>query len=420
MKGKWRDHVANQLYELEKAQLPRSQITLELVTQRDAELERMSGISREIRELQMQYNETQYSYGRLSQRVRRRLAGLDGDDNIDETTERRKFTRNCPAADCRGFLSQQWKCGLCNIWACSECHEVVGLARDVPHECKPENVESAKEVMKSTKPCPKCATPIYRIEGCPQMWCTMCNTAFNWNTGKAYDHNVNIHNPHYFEYLRSRDPNTAGPNPMQQCGGLRLWREFTHHLLSSGIHSAYRSARFRSQDPDTRTPVQVAYHYINSIVQSINHIEDMDLPRYDTRNITNESTRCEYLNQKIDETEFKKRLASNIHKKQKNDSYFQLFQMFVEASKDITRRHGASYLQRNIEDRDYEKITEEYTNEMQALIKYCNTQSLDISETFDMESYYEIVDDLSIRDMRLEIKSKKREKPGRKKTSSTV
>ena len=28
-------------------------------------------------------------------------------------TERKAFIKRCPADDCRGFLSSQWKCGLC-------------------------------------------------------------------------------------------------------------------------------------------------------------------------------------------------------------------------------------------------------------------------------------------------------------------
>jgi len=63
MKGKWRDHVASQLYELEKAQLPRSQITVELAARRDAEQERLVRISKELRDLQRQYDEAQFSHG---------------------------------------------------------------------------------------------------------------------------------------------------------------------------------------------------------------------------------------------------------------------------------------------------------------------------------------------------------------------
>ena len=77
--------------------------------------------------------------------------------------ERKQFVRACPADNCRGFLSTAWKCGLCNVNVCPQCHEI---KKEENHECKPENVETAKLLAKDSKPCPSCGAMIFRIEGC--------------------------------------------------------------------------------------------------------------------------------------------------------------------------------------------------------------------------------------------------------------
>ena len=76
---------------------------------------------------------------------------------------RREFIRACPADDCRGFLSTGWKCGMCDTKVCPTCHEIKTADE---HECKPENVETARLLAKDTRPCPKCASMIFKIDGC--------------------------------------------------------------------------------------------------------------------------------------------------------------------------------------------------------------------------------------------------------------
>jgi hypothetical protein len=80
--------------------------------------------------------------------------------------ERAKFVRQCPVSACRGFLSTAWKCGTCDTWACPNCHEVKGATKDAAHTCNPDCVASARLLEKETRPCPKCASAIFKISGC--------------------------------------------------------------------------------------------------------------------------------------------------------------------------------------------------------------------------------------------------------------
>jgi hypothetical protein len=132
-------------------------------------------------------------------------------------TEKRQFVRACPYADCKGFLSTAWKCGLCENWSCPECHEVKGPEKDTPHVCDPNNVATAQLLARDSRNCPKCAASIFKIDGCDQMWCTQCHAAFSWRTGRIETHT--IHNPHYYDFMRTHGgglPRNPGDVP---CGG---------------------------------------------------------------------------------------------------------------------------------------------------------------------------------------------------------
>jgi hypothetical protein len=125
--------------------------------------------------------------------------------------QKKVFIRKCGVEDCRGFLSEQWKCGMCDTTTCNKCLELLKQDNDndLEHVCKEENIESAKLISKDSKPCPKCAALIFKIDGCNQMWCVMCHTAFSWVTGQI--ETSRIHNPHYYEMLRNMSANGEIP-----------------------------------------------------------------------------------------------------------------------------------------------------------------------------------------------------------------
>lgn len=105
----------------------------------------------------------------------------------------------CPFANCAGFVISNI-CSHCNKNVCGECN---GEKLD-GHVCSPEGIETVKMVYMQTRKCPKCEHRIHKIDGCNDMFCTICHTAFSWRTGEKTS---NYHNPHYFEMLRQQSPN---------------------------------------------------------------------------------------------------------------------------------------------------------------------------------------------------------------------
>jgi hypothetical protein len=130
-------------------------------------------------------------------------------DDIKEKTVKTNYIRECPNSECRGFLNSEWNCGLCSSKICKSCYEIIDTDK---HTCNPDIVKSNKLIQKDSKPCPKCSAVIFRISGCSQMFCVVCNTSFDWNKGTICK--GPIHNPHYFQWLQKQEKSlteTTGP-----------------------------------------------------------------------------------------------------------------------------------------------------------------------------------------------------------------
>jgi hypothetical protein len=272
-----RRHREDVLFEREKALMPETQPEVERIlymrklrrvlrTQKERlielhhkyktfenEFDRVLQIHPDIRNL---YRDMERVYRELEQ-VRNSGRIVDGDQ--------KKFVRQCPREECKGFLNEHWFCGLCDVYYCKECNE----KRTDGHECDPNVVETMKLLNKDSKSCPKCGTVIHKTSGCAQMWCISCHTAFNWRTGEI--ETGRIHNPHFIEFkkktMMSRE---HGDIP---CGGTPTFRELreigaTNEILqySMAIHQVEWENMNIDLEPANNLQVRVSY-MLNDITE---------------------------------------------------------------------------------------------------------------------------------------------------------
>lgn len=294
--------------------------------------------------------------------------------------ERRNFIRGCPQGDCRGFLSSMWKCGTCATWTCPDCHEVKGEFQDSPHTCDPNNVETAKLLAKDTKPCPKCATGIYKIEGCDQMWCTQCHTAFSWRTGQIETH---IHNPHFYEWQRRNNngqaPRVAGDIP---CGGAGLELDYRLHQI---INQALRQ-KLNDQDQYGRELDDTTFLFrrVERIIQSSLHLREVQLPTYRVDHVQdNLELRVSYLMNEITEDDFKVKAQRANKQHEKKREMGDIIRLYIQTVVDILTRLN-EYVQGNEslirQERDKADPVKARSNAERLLIKQRVNEILDEAE----------------------------------------
>lgn len=119
--------------------------------------------------------------------------------NLGKSTSNEYLFR-CSNGLCKGFVRSNYYCELCDTKYCEKCLQPINTTN---HICKQEDIETAKIILNSTKPCPNCAARIFKIDGCSQMFCTNCHAGFDWNTGTLIK--TSFHNPHRIEYIQTHN-----------------------------------------------------------------------------------------------------------------------------------------------------------------------------------------------------------------------
>jgi ribosome-binding protein aMBF1 (putative translation factor) len=227
-------------------------------------------------------------------------------------------TRKCPVEDCRGFLSEGWKCGICEADICKACNEPKGEE----HECDPNNVETMKLLNKDSKPCPSCGTLITKIDGCDQMWCTLtnCHTAFSWRSGKKV-FGV-IHNPHFIQFAANNGVAERNPQDLP-CGGLPDVYNFFN-----------RVRRFVSMTDPTNNRLQDRFSRSIQFVRHMTHVEE---ERYRVTDVvhTNTDLRVRYLLKEIDNTQFSNLIIHRDTARKKKKLFHDIVVMIIHTTTDI-------------------------------------------------------------------------------------
>ena len=238
---------------------------------------------------------------REMERTYRELEQIRNDGGLHE--EPRRFIRQCPVEECKGFLNEEWYCGLCDRHYCKRCNE--SLTDN--HVCDPVVVETMKLLNKDSKSCPKCGTVIHKTSGCAQMWCPNCHTAFNWRTGEI--DTGRIHNPHYIEFKKKTM--TSREHGDIPCGGIPSFRELREINASDDILK-------------------------HAIV--IIHI-DRELVYIDLTPVDNTNMRIAYMLNDITEKEFKNFLQRQEKFKDKSRDVFNIFEMMANTGGDLLRQY---------------------------------------------------------------------------------
>lgn len=362
MNGDWLDHRQQILWRREEAYLPEAQLVAERITKGRSLRKELAPVDTRRNAILKELAAVEAEYNVIMRRIHRLEAGEDDSTIIPavqeaQKKERKEFVRHCPHDNCKGFLSSAWKCGLCENYTCKDCLIVRGKDRDAAHTCNKDDLATAQLIAKDTKFCPnpQCGIGIMRTEGCSQMFCVSCKTAFDWNTMRIIT-SGHIHNPHYFAYMQANGGQANRPAGDMLCGGLPP-------------PSIVQPARGQ--------PKQSWIESAESIYRAIGHMFDAIGPRYQAhiREEDNRDYRVKYLLNDMSKAEIERILVIQERKRERERSIREVIDTFGNIGAEIFRRFAA-------EGKRDESTWTPYFKELRGLRDYCNDEFAKISKHY--------------------------------------
>lgn len=338
--NEFRKHMTDVMYKIEMSLLPSTQYLVEREMKKRENDKLIKDLSKEKIMLRQRLEEIDIKIRSLKLET----VGRGGEGEAEDKV----FICPCPVDDCRGYLNDNWKCGLCDSKICRKC---ITLDSD-EHKCDENIVESVKLIKKDTKPCPKCGTRIYKINGCNHMFCTApnCNTGFCWESGKEIDDSKNT-NPLFYEYKRRQ-----GLDIERKCGGLP-----NPHIIQRKIKEIGYDNRVFGRD---------ITEY--GIIQALHHIREIELNKYrPSVRQDNVDLRIKYMLKEIDEKSFKSTIKKRQKKREKNTDIYNVLDFYSQTVIDSLLSISRLYKDKDVFKNHIREIyrIRKYSNECLSKIK---------------------------------------------------
>ena len=384
----YRHHKKDLLFEIEKSKIPD---TVQLVERRN-----------NLNLIKEKMNKTTLKIKELKKQLRLlRIEKYGIFNNGEHNKEKKEFRFPCPGNDCKGFMNSKWKCGICLKRACSKCREIYKEDETIEnHICNEDLVKTVELMKKENKLCPKCTIPIYKISGCDQMWCTQCQIAFSWKTGKIV--NGPIHNPHYYQAQQLF--NNGNGNNVRNigdivCGGLIT--NWEYHRFIRNINLLKKE--FNKEIPNNLKENNRSINIINEILEKIHratthNLHTLDYLRDSVRTLlNNDELRIKYMCNELIEEKFKLSLITKHKRQQKTKQLLDIFEMYITI---ITETVNSLYTDLNdksikIKIIQNKNIIEDYYKRIIKISNYTNKEFYKIGKNYN-QSTYKILNDWTI------------------------
>lgn len=359
------EHRANVLFENEKAHMPTTQERIRVMhAQREvATLRNMANMYDEINR-----PDEAAHYRRMVHQII--VENPEADDDAGPSAPKKVVKARpvcgCIRDDCRGFImNDSWKCGVCNTKVCNGCLK----ANEEGHVCTKDDKETRKALLNNTKPCPKCAAMIFKTAGCSQMWCVMCQTTFDWNTGEIVT-NSYIHNHHFFEWARRNGraiPRAPGDEPPQAV------------MCNEGLPPLETFLEFVQSNDWEATEVTTVIRLFRITA----HMDDIIRAHLRPRNHDqlHEDLRMQYLLDEITVDNYKSQLIKMERSREVVTALWQIAELFIRQASDTLR-----FLYNT---RPHTLPCPEVT-EVIGLANYCNEQFKKVARAYKHGSWYRI------------------------------
>lgn len=325
-----------------------------------------------------------------------------------EVGDKKRFIMPCQKAECKGFLSTQYKCGVCETQCCPKCLDVLTDETKADHVCNEDTVKSANHIKSTTRPCPKCGERIYKTEGCNQMWCTVCHCSFDWVTGRI--ENGTVHNPHYFQFLRENNngvvPRQPGDDP---CGNYSILLNYCVNYIGRYLYSN-DDRKMMDYESEYHIPAESLCNF----TRMISHFENVEMTNArqilnDCENVT--EWRVRWIVKDMSEQHFCSYINEKNKRRLKYTDLLYIYELIVNVGKDIIQGLLMKITDNNINIDNavlknkikntsievYIPLFREAYSEIEKFIKYCNDQFKVISMSHNCSVHRILCDRITTR-----------------------